>query len=433
MVSRKINQAGSLVRAGLGFAASAALLTAAVWSGPVSAAAGPTGGPSGKPAPQEQAGPPAYLSAEDRAAMVRQEPLVLAASNLRTLVEQRAGAGYAGTEITEDRVVLWWKGTAPPAVTAAVRGARVPVEVRSAKYSRMELRAAADRLWRSAGVEHGGQIHAVKTFFDGSGLEAAVRPGQKRTLAPLPELDVPVQMVERDPVTLASRCDDGVPWYGGLAIRMDGSYNVGACGGNSTLTYNCTGGFGVHIGSAEYLLTAGHCGQANAAFRDGAGQYIGQATQKHGSYDLMLIQTDAGDRIWDGVPGVSDFSKPVVGWVWTTPGQSLCYSGATSGPRCGYIVDGSFTHVCGVNIVGWDECWDDMISAKGVKAGSTIRPGDSGAPVFSLINNSAWTQAAGTVSGFATGFSNEWLVFQDFGTATRVWPGLDTINYLNPM
>ncbi|MBE3012135.1 hypothetical protein IL992_23475 [Microbispora sp. NEAU-D428] len=423
------------MRAGLGFAVSAALLTAAVWSGPVSAAAGATEGPSGKPVPQEQTGPPAYLSAEDQIVMARQEPLVRAASTLRTLVEQGADAGYAGMEITEDRVLLWWKGTPPPAVTAAARGAGVPVEARSAKYSRKELRAAADRLWRSAGVEHGGQIHAVKTFFDGSGLEAAVRPGQKRTLAPLPELDVPVHMVERDPVTLASRCDDGVPWYGGLAIRIDGSHSVGACGGNTNLTYNCTGGFGVHIGSTEYLLTAGHCGLINGTFRDGAGQYIGQATQRHRYYDLMLIQTDAGDRIWDGVPGVSDFSKPVVGWAWTTPGQSLCYSGATSGPRCGYTVDGAVDYVCGYNIAGGDECWYDMISARGAKAGTWIRPGDSGAPVFSLINNSAWTQAAGTVSGFISGAGdpNEWLVFQDFGTATRVWPGLDTINYLNPM
>ncbi|WP_208803032.1 hypothetical protein [Microbispora triticiradicis] len=421
------------MRAGLGLAASAALLIAAAWSGPVSAATRPSSGPSGKPAPQEQAGPPAYLSAEDQTAMVRQEPLVRAASTLRTLAEQGGGDGYAGMQITEDRVVLWWKGGPPPAVTAAARSAGVPVEVRSAEHSRKELRAAADRLWRSAGAEHGGQIHAVKTFSDGSGLEAAVRPGQKRALAQLPELDVPVHVVERDPVTLTSRCDDGVPWYGGLAIRMDGSYSVGACGGNANLTYNCTGGFGVHIGSTEYLLTAGHCGLINRAFRDGAGQYIGQATKAHTYYDLMLIETDAADRIWDGVPGVSDFSKPVVGWAWTTPGQSLCYSGATSGPRCGYTVDGSFTQVCGLNIAGMDECWYDMISAKGAKAGTSIRPGDSGAPVFSLINNSAWTQAAGTVSGFITGDSQEWLVFQDFGTATRVWPGLDTINYLNPM
>ncbi|XVQ82183.1 hypothetical protein ACQP2K_25345 [Microbispora siamensis] len=358
-----------------------------------------------------------------------------AAAAIRALVERESDEGYAGEEIGEDRVLLWWKGTPPENVTAAARRTGVTVEIRAAKHSRKELRTAAEQLWRVQGVAHGGQIHAIKTFFNGSGLEAAVRPGRKRMLAPLPDLGVPVELAEREPLTPASRCDDGVPWYGGLAIRSEGTNSWGACGGSTNLTYSCTGGFGVHIGSTEYLLTAGHCGLANRAVRDGAGDYIGNVASRSPTYDLLLVQTDAADRIWDGVPGVSDFTKPVVGWAWTTPGQSLCYSGATSGPRCGYTVDGEITTACGYNpVFGYGECWYDMISAEGTTGGTSIaRNGDSGAPVFSLINNFAWTQVAGTVSGFVQDGAQEWLVFQDFGTATRIWPGLDTINYRNPM
>ncbi|MDP9867827.1 MULTISPECIES: hypothetical protein [Streptosporangium] len=56
---------------------------------------------------------------------------------------------------------------------------------------------------RAAGVEQGGRIHAVKTMFDGSGLEAAVRPGQA-LLGPLPETGVPVTVVEHEPVRATS-------------------------------------------------------------------------------------------------------------------------------------------------------------------------------------------------------------------------------------
>ncbi|OPG09435.1 serine protease [Microbispora sp. GKU 823] len=364
--------------------------------------------------------------------MARQEPLVRAASAVRTVVEQGADDGYAGLEISGDRVLLWWKGAPPPAVTDTARAAGVAVEVRAAEHSREELRAAADRLWRSSGVEHGGQLQAVKIISDGRGLEAAVRPGRKSPLAPLPELGVPVDVVEQEPPTPTSRCDDGVPWYGGLAIRPSGEWG-GACGGNENLRYTCTGGFGVHIGSTEYLLTAGHCATVGETLLDGAGQYIGEATLRHAEHDLVLVRTDAADRIWDGVPGVSDFTKPVVGWVWTFPGQSLCYSGATSGANCGYtVVKDEYTKFCYEG-----RCWSDLIAAKR-KGRFSVAGGDSGGPVFSLINNSAWIQAAGTVTGTLQqtdllGNKTEWVIFQDFGTATRDWPGLDTINYLDPM
>jgi streptogrisin D len=54
----------------------------------------------------------------------------------------------------------------------------------------------------------------------------------------------------------------------------------------------------------------------------------------------------------------------VIGWGWTYKGQSLCYSGATSGARRGHKVGGAFTTICGDEIYGHRECYNDMISAK---------------------------------------------------------------------
>ncbi|MCC5578812.1 hypothetical protein IMZ11_24605 [Microtetraspora sp. AC03309] len=251
---------------------------------------------------------------------------------------------------------------------------------------------------------------------------------------------MPVAVVEHEPVRATSRCDDGSPWSGGAAIRNHTSGGRGLCGPSGTSVYDCTAGFGTHIGSVKYLLTAGHCGSVGDTFTDGGGTVIGQASNKHAEHDLLLIPTDAQSRIWDGIPGVSDFTKPVVGWGWTFPGQSLCYSGAMRGANCGYTVaDGEYTKLCGE-----DSCWTDLIAAKRRSQNVTTAKqvpwsgGDSGAPVFSLTNDSAWVQAAGTLTGVFTtsdwlGNRSEWIVFQDFGTATRDWPGLDTINYLDPI
>ncbi|OPG01564.1 hypothetical protein [Microbispora sp. GKU 823] len=113
---------------------------------------------------------------------------------------------------------------------------------------------------------------------------------------------------------------------------------------------------------------------------------------------------------------------------WTYKGQSLCVSGATSGATCGHVVDGKYTEICGEDIYGNNECYDDMISAKR-PLGSTAG-GDSGAPVFELTGDSSVARAMGSHTGSIRttsifGSKSEWTIFQDFGTATRDFPGLE--------
>ncbi|WP_125644990.1 hypothetical protein [Nonomuraea sp. WAC 01424] len=220
-----------------------------------------------------------------------------------------------------------WKGKVPGPIRAAIHRAEkiAPVEVRPAAYSESELSAASDRLWAASGTGKGGRVHAVQMPFDGSGLTAAVEEKDKSLVRQaLPDVGVPVQVVAQEPLQLTSRCDDNVPWYGGVAIANDTFGGVAGCGGSPVLRYNCTGGFPVYIGSTRYLLTAGHCGAPGDVFSDGAGQVIGVAEQENVAHDLLLIRitglvgTGKGKgRMWDGTPGVNDFTKPVVGWGFT--------------------------------------------------------------------------------------------------------------------
>ncbi|MEU1393179.1 MULTISPECIES: hypothetical protein [unclassified Nonomuraea] len=367
--------------------------------------------------------------------------LTAAADQIRKVVD---GGGYAGVELGEDRVILWWKGKVPGPIRAAIQRAEkiAPVEVRPAAYSQSELSAASDRLWAASGAEKGGRVHAVQMPFDGSGLTAAVEEKDKALVRQaLPDVGVPVQVVAQEPLQLTSRCDDDLPWYGGVAIANATFGGAAGCGGSPALGYNCTGGFPVYIGSTRYLLTAGHCGAPGDVFTDGAGQVIGVAEQENVAHDLLLIRvtglvsTGKGNgRMWDGTPGVSDFTKPVAGWGFTYKNQSLCMSGATTGASCGRTVDYKYSEICGKDIYGNQECYSNLVSAK--QRIDSSRHGDSGGPVFELTGGDAQVRAMGTVTGTITKdwiiTKDQWLLFQEFATAVRDFPGLEPALDLGP-
>ncbi|MFI7422547.1 trypsin-like serine protease [Nonomuraea sp. NPDC049684] len=236
-----------------------------------------------------------------------------------------------------------------------------------------------------------------------------------------------------DTAARGGRCDDQPLWYGGVAIRNTafGPPSPRQCGGNGQWYYHCTGGFGVTLGTTRYLLTAGHCAGDQDFFTDSTGEnneggQIGPVRREHVGHDLLLVEAATAGRIWDGTPGVSDFTKPVKGWLWAAPGQFVCFSGTTSGARCGHYVDAYYSWICDPDgdIYGNYECYEDLISA----AGPGSQHGDSGGPVFSLTGDGSQVMALGTVTGnIDLGLGLRELMFQDFGTATRDWPGLDVI------
>ncbi|MFF0772172.1 hypothetical protein ACFYUK_25020 [Nonomuraea wenchangensis] len=382
-----------------------------------------------KPVSEPPPGPPSYVTPEMQRNLT-QRSLAMAADELRDQIDVTEKGGFAGIQLGDGEVILWWKGAPTRQVREAVRQVRPRAKVRIAQaaFSAGELEKASARLWAASGVPNGGKVHAVKMPFDGSGLQAAVEPQTtERALKSLPDVGVPVQVVEREPLETTSRCDDTAAWWGGAAIRNT-KFGGSSCG-NTGRAYNCTAGFGVRQGSNTYLLTAGHCGAPGDSFEDPFGQHIGvvPAGGERAAHDLLLIGTTAGGRIWDGTPGVNDFSKPVIGWGWTYGGQWLCMSGATSGAVCEYRVDGKLTSVCGRDIYGSSECWSDLISAQSSREDGAL-PGDSGGPVFEL-DASDWSRvrAMGTVTGHYWELWNDWLVFQDFGTAQLDFPGLTVI------
>jgi len=373
---------------GLAAAAVAAILTA-LGTAPASAA------PADRPTLVDVT---TRLAPADLQRMQQQRPLVAAASAVRWEVERRADPGYAGISLGESAVDLWWKGAVPASMRRVVAQASrsAPVIVHAADYSMAELRIAAGRL-RASWPGGGDAVQAIKFKPDGSGLVASVPLSLK---ASIPYVGVPVDLAVEAPLRPTSRDDDWAPWKGGATIV------------NPDQGTACTSGFGVRNGSASYLLTAAHCGQAGQRFTDARGEFIGTIGPRNQDHDVELVPTSSVDGyVYVGTP-TDSVAASVEGWGWTFIGEYLCQSGVTSSRELG-------RPVCNLKVLFYYADREDLVEAEQTEGQTAARPGDSGGPIYSvaasgkLVAKGTTTRTAGARIGF-----------QDYGTAWRDFGGI---------
>jgi hypothetical protein len=325
----------------------------------------------------------------------RQIPLVQAAAAVRRVVDSGADAGYAGIELQDDRVVVWWKGTVPAPVRRAVDKARgtAPVQVSPAAYSLRELRAAGAKLRTTLVAEK----PRIKYAVDGSRVVVDPAADAGFTAAQIPEAGVPVEVVDQGEKVLTSRRDDWPQWKGG-ADQINGNSR-------------CTTGFAVRNSSAEFILTAGHCGSNGNQIRDGVGEFVGTFTGDRDDHDIALIHTPSGSDNLMYVGGLdSNVVTTVEGWDWVFPGEYLCQSGGSSARDTG-------GPVCGLRVEKFNTDSGDAVEARQVDGRPAVRGGDSGGPVFGP--SASGNVIAKGINNYTYVGNNTILGFQDFGTATR--------------
>lgn len=319
----------------------------------------------------------------------KQIPLQKAASAIRNEIERGAYAGYAGVELADDHVVLWWKGAVPATMARIVAAARsfAPVTIGTAAHSLAELRAAG----RSLSASHPGA--RVKYAVDGS----KVVLGVAASLKTVPKADVPVAVEVTGAKVETSRRDDWAPWIGGADAII----------GNA----RCTGGFAVRNGANQrFLLLAGHCGDNGNQVRDGAGEVIGTFTADNSTHDLGLVSTGSVDNQMY-VGGLdSNAVINVDGWDWVFPGEYLCQSGGSSARDIG-------GPVCNLRVEKFNTDPGDAVEARQVDGQVAVRGGDSGGPVYS--GSAGGGAIAKGINCYTYVGNNTILGFQDFGTATR--------------
>ncbi|MCT2583474.1 S1 family peptidase [Actinophytocola gossypii] len=323
--------------------------------------------------------------------MLAQQPLVRAADVIQAEVLRGADRGFAGIVLEEDHVDLWWKGSVPAGIRAAVAKAEAeaPVEIEPARYSNAELRAAA----KVIDARRGPAVHAIKLPADGSGLVLGTTSAAA-THALTSAVDVPVRTVVEEPLAPVSRRDDAPPWKGGATIVL----------GNAA----CTSGFSVRNGANQrFLLTAGHCGDPGVRVTDPTGEYIGNAGAKHGDHDIMLIPTpNVVNRQYVG-GGDSNSTVSVNGWGDVYVGEYLCQSGVTSAGATG-------GPVCNIKVLFFYADREDLVEGEQMNGQQAARPGDSGGPVYGPAAGGG-VIAKGTVTRVA----GARIGFQDFRTASR--------------
>nr|WP_157527268.1 hypothetical protein [Kibdelosporangium sp. MJ126-NF4] len=372
-------------RAVVGALALAGLLGAAVV--PASAA------DAGKSGASPTARTTAYSERE-----ARQQPLKQAASLIRGQVERGDDHGYAGIELADAEVVLWWKGTPSASIQQVIAQAtaHAPVRVAAAPHSRAELKAAAAHLRATLDVRPDRPVHSIKLAVNGHGLRVLAEPSTVVAQSALVAVGVPVDVVHRSAPVRTSRADDWAPWSGGADLL------------NSNGT-RCTSGFGVRNGdNARYVLTAAHCASPGQAVFDGTWEFVGNMGPRHDYHDIALIPTsNVDDQIYIG--GLHDNTTAVVeGWDWVYAGEWLCQAGGSSA-REGHH------QICGLRVTDFvDE--QDAVEAEQVDNQVAVRGGDSGGPVYSW--NSGTVVAKGTTMYRYEQYPNI-IGFQDFGTATR--------------
>ncbi|WP_147341567.1 chymotrypsin family serine protease [Actinomadura logoneensis] len=365
-----------------------------------------------------EAVPFSHIPADIRQKMQDQVPLKAAASKISWAMEKNGHGGFAGIVLQPHSVELWWKGTLPAAVSKAVVQARgtASVEVRPARYSQTELKAAAAKLIAEMKKDPKYPISQVAGSLRGEGLVLTTKDKPKALAAQAKTVSgVPVRYVEGDVPGVAGRNDDSPRYYGGGAILNDDI--------KGDIKYRCTAGWGVTDGSGRsYLLTAGHCGRVGGGWHngawttDGTGLWIGWASRENTEHDLLLIDADSGGRIWDG-SWRGDFAKGVIGWDWAYANEWVCQSGSSSGAVCGIQNTDNFTYVGWFkpDAYGRTEWYTDLVVARRADGGPAAHLGDSGGPVFSLSGNLD-VVAKGTVTGIDDGST---MYYQDFGTAWR--------------
>ncbi|MBX6749568.1 MAG: hypothetical protein IRY85_07810 [Micromonosporaceae bacterium] len=288
-----------------------------------------------------------------------QEKLYPAVQVLTETEGKLADSGMAGMAFEGDTLVLYWKGTLPKSMSAALTKARAygKVEVRPATYSLLELESETQRIWAAASAVN--DINYIGIPVDGRGLIVSRLPSDVSTVKEKESggalvraasavaaagVTVPVEFkTENDTAPVELTCsgpcrrdDDEAAWNSGGVLQMKHSvWDTGYFG-------HCTAGWAVILNGEEYILTASHCGtRVNSGdwFYDGAGEQIGRAMIHEDLYrELLLIDARGWYWMWDGSSNTT-FHKTVHSYSPAVENSWVCKSGIW-GTRCDLKTDG---------------------------------------------------------------------------------------------
>jgi hypothetical protein len=343
-----------------------------------------------QPIPMSDPVPGGFASWSDL--LATQRHLDDAADAIAAAAEQANGFGSVVVDPENREVRVYWKGHIPAPVQQAVAAADSVVRVLPAAFSKRELDAEAQRLMhlpRASQVAPSAAITAIAPLPDASGLRVSVDGSvdAARHVRAVATAAVPVTIQPGvAPHQTFGRSNDSPPYWGG-AVWKKSMNGIGIC---ST-------GFAITHGGQTTMLSAGHCAWNGDGVWDGGGDPMGWVQNVRAFRDILEIASGnnwfAG-RIYNGTPGVNEFSNPVTGASTNHVGDYICTSGAFSGTRCN------------IKITEVDEAvylagnWYGLqVEAEQQADTNAAGQGDSGGPVFRVNADPTTVSARGTITG----------------------------------
>jgi hypothetical protein len=267
-------------------------------------------------------------------------------------------------------------------------------------YTRAALTAARDALMQqkdpsieSVAVPADGSALHVRTFNVDHSKAALARARAASTSV---IGSIPVAMEAATGIKDYSRLRDTPSWIAGEALtQYSDSQNLG---------WSCTSGLPARRNSdgEPFLITAAHCYGDNASiytgWENGGRNFIGAVSMRNNIYDAIAIDTGSTgptlSQEWDGNHQDPDQVYDVNGAAFSFDGDVTCQDGYTSGIVCDLRVDNDNIAWTGTN--GVDHVGVLANQIYGFPAGTF---GDSGGLVFACVNNCAYREARGIVSG----------------------------------
>lgn len=318
-----------------------------------------------------------------------QKPLSEAANAIEDALGDSPAFSSLTVSVENRSVTLYHKGGEKEveAAIAPQRAKGVRVELRSAPYSRSELKEAARKVMGQPLTIDGQPttVHTAGARSDGSGLlvqgEALRVNGSARSAPRSVDPEVPwTGSVTEAPTPLESRERDAPLHSGGMLLRqMTGTV--------------CTAGFVVSWPqrNTDYLMTAAHCETKEPGKRDSwyAGDQsikLGVVSDRWEKYDTALIPTHGGGlhnfTIWSGQPIYRQPQRllKVTRATHSYVGEYLCASGSLSGQVCNLKVTEGRHYT---RYAGFDTLTEIYRVKNMVPNAFTVMKGDSGGPVFS--------------------------------------------------
>ena len=329
----------------------------------------------------------------DTTEALRRLELQRTAGRLQTTLADRFPDVYAGSWIDQDHGgVLMIGATRTAPVQAAVR--QLPdaahIKVVSAAHSARELQQTADRIAArvrlAPGIAPFVDAERDKVVVTGRVASSVAAAGSAKAIGD----DKALVVTDPTPGRTYLACtieNCTPPMRGGLKL-----YIFNSLSSRPNWLWSCTNGFNVHGSNGwQYTVTAGHCFEGDGNYADDNSQWVGY-------YQSSTLAGFGADYPADGMVApyiVTGGVNYATYWVGAAPRNTVWNTNISSL----YHITGSYTYAqIGT---GWVACSTGATSLNtrcgtvtgrdgGIVTNICARAGDSGSPLFSEVDQTAY-------------------------------------------